>query len=90
MALGVRRFLAAAALAGLVAHGSAALAADKPAADRPARGAHMAAVEQRYGAPVTRYPAVGSPPIVRWDYPGMVVYFENDRVIHAVLVPPAS
>jgi hypothetical protein len=63
--------------------------ADHPS-DRPARGAHMAAVEQQYGQPSTRYPAVGQPPITRWDYPSMIVYFENDRVIHAVLVGPGS
>jgi hypothetical protein len=66
--------------------------ADDPAADagRPARGARMSAIEARYGAPAERYPAVGRPPITRWDYPGFVVYFENDRVIHAVLVNPAG
>jgi hypothetical protein len=55
---------------------------------RPDRGMRMQAVEAKYGAPTTRYPAVGKPPIARWDYPSMVVYFENDRVIHAVLTNP--
>ena len=55
------------------------------ATERPERGMHMNAVESRYGAPATRYPAVGQPPITRWDYPGFVVYFENDLVLHAVL-----
>jgi hypothetical protein len=66
--------------------------AGDPAVDagRPARGARMSAIEARYGAPAERYPAVGQPPITRWDYPGFVVYFENDRVIHAVLVNPAG
>jgi hypothetical protein len=49
----------------------------------------MAAVESRYGTPTARYPAVGNPPIARWEYPTMVVYFENDRVIHAVLTAAA-
>jgi len=53
--------------------------------DRPERGMKMDAVEARYGAPATRYPAVGQPPITRWDYPGFVVYFENDLVLHAVV-----
>jgi hypothetical protein len=59
-------------------------------ADRPERGMHMNAVETRYGAPATRYPAVGQPPITRWDYPGFVVYFENDLVLHAVVVTGAG
>jgi hypothetical protein len=54
-------------------------------AERPERGMKMNAVEARYGAPATRYPAVGQPPITRWDYPGFVVFFENDLVLHAVL-----
>lgn len=59
-----------------------------PSADRPERGMHMRALEARYGAPTTRYEAVGKPPITRWDYPSFIVYFEGDRVIHAVLVKP--
>jgi hypothetical protein len=51
---------------------------------RPTRGMHMSAVEQRFGAPVSRHPAVGEPPITRWDYNGFSVFFEHDRVIHAV------
>jgi hypothetical protein len=61
-------------------------AATMPAADRPERGMHMSAVEARFGAPATRYPAVGQPAITRWDYPGFVVYFENDLVLHAVVI----
>jgi len=34
--------------------------------------------------PAERHEAVGQPPITRWDYPTFSVYFENDRVIHAV------
>ena len=52
---------------------------------RPARGARMSDVEQKFGAPVTRHAAVGQPPITRWDYAGFSVFFENDRVIHAVV-----
>lgn len=51
---------------------------------RPTRGMTMAAVEARHGAPSTRTPAVGEPPIARWEYPGFTVYFEFDRVIHSV------
>jgi hypothetical protein len=44
----------------------------------------MDKVEAKFGAPSRRVPAVGEPPITRWEYPGFVVYFERDRVIHAV------
>lgn len=62
------------------------------AADHPNRGSTMAAVQGRYGEPTTRHAAVGNPPITRWDYPQFAVYFEHDRVLHAVLVrnPPAG
>lgn len=60
------------------------------AADRPTRGSTMSSVEARYGAPTTRHAAVGDPPISRWDYPQFVVFFEHDRVLHAVLVRPAG
>jgi len=52
--------------------------------ERPTRGMRMSAVEARFGAPQDRHPAVGEPPITRWDYPGFSVFFERDRVIHAV------
>ena len=51
---------------------------------RPARGLSKAQVEQRFGAPSQMVAAVGDPPISRWEYPGFVVYFEYDHVIHAV------
>ncbi len=53
--------------------------------DRPARGLSMEKVEAQYGAPSTRAPAVGQPPITRWEYPGFVVYFEHQIVLHAVV-----
>jgi len=37
------------------------------------------------GAPTTRHDTVGQPPITRWDYSGFAVFFERDRVIHAVI-----
>jgi hypothetical protein len=52
--------------------------------DRPARGLTMAAVEAKFGAPQTRHPTVGKPPITRWDYAGFSVFFEGERVIDAV------
>ncbi len=54
------------------------------AASRPTRGMTMDGVEAKFGAPTARHPAVGEPPITRWDYPGFSVYFEHQYVIHAV------
>ena len=56
------------------------------ATERPKRGSTMSTVQSRYGEPVTRHAAVGQPPITRWDYAQFAVYFENDRVLHAVIV----
>ncbi len=54
--------------------------------ERPKRGSTMQSVEQRFGQPVTRHATVGQPPITRWDYASFSVFFERDRVIHAVAV----
>jgi hypothetical protein len=54
------------------------------AAQRPKSGMTMDNVERTYGSPAERRSAVGEPPITRWDYPDFSVYFEHDRVIHAV------
>ena len=51
----------------------------------PARGMSMNEVAAKFGAPVNKVPAVGKPPISRWEYPGFVVYFEHERVIHSVV-----
>lgn len=63
--------------------------------DRPARGATMSAVEQKFGAPAQKHAAVGgcsgnanpckTPPITRWDYSGFSVFFENEHVIESVV-----
>ncbi len=50
----------------------------------PTRGMTQVRVEATYGTPQSRHAAVGDPPISRWDYAKFVVYFEYDRVIHAV------
>jgi ribonucleotide monophosphatase NagD (HAD superfamily) len=55
---------------------------------RPARGSTMQTVEAKFGAPQARHNAVGKPPITRWDYAGFSVFFENQRVIHAVATAP--
>jgi hypothetical protein len=52
---------------------------------RPLRGITQAQVEAKYGNPVSKKAAVGDPPISSWEYQNFTVYFEHDRVIHAVL-----
>jgi|SRR5688500_16148757 hypothetical protein len=64
----------------------------KPAGvETPQRGASMSAVEAKFGAPANKTGPVGSgtqtPPITKWFYPNFVVVFENDKVIHTVVVP---
>ena len=53
--------------------------------NRPTRGMTAASVESKYGTPDTKIAPVGDPPISRWEYKDMVVFFEYDRVIHAVV-----
>lgn len=50
----------------------------------PARGATRNDVLSAFGEPVARTPAVGEPPISRWEYEPFVVYFEYDNVLHTV------
>jgi hypothetical protein len=52
---------------------------------RPSRGMTQASVESKYGSPVSVNAAVGEPPISRWEYADFVVFFEYDKVIHAVV-----
>ncbi len=58
----------------------------------PSRGMTMDEVAAKFGAPVSKVPAVGTPPISRWEYQGFVVYFEANHVIHSVVPgsPPAD
>jgi hypothetical protein len=51
---------------------------------KPTRGMTQAKVEATYGSPNAKQAAVGDPPISRWDYGEFVVFFEYDKVIHAV------
>ena len=51
----------------------------------PTRGMTMDQVAGKFGAPTDKTPAVGKPPISRWQYPGFIVYFEGDHVIHSVI-----
>lgn len=51
---------------------------------RPSRGMTQASVQSKFGSPVNTRAAVGDPPISSWEYQDFVVYFEYDKVIHAV------
>ena len=53
--------------------------------DRPDRGMTTAQVESQYGKPVKKYTAIGEPPISKWTYSNITVYFEHDHVVHAVV-----
>ena len=50
----------------------------------PASGMTQESVEATYGSPNAKTASVGEPPISSWEYDGFVVFFEYDRVIHAV------
>jgi hypothetical protein len=85
-----RSLLLAAMFAGSLA-GAETIAVDSGIAVKesdvatPARGMTMDQVATKFGAPVTKVPAVGKPPISRWEYPGFIVYFEHEHVIHSVV-----
>jgi hypothetical protein len=51
----------------------------------PARGMSMDQVAAKFGEPASKVAAVGNPPISRWEYPGFIVYFEHEHVIHSVV-----
>ncbi len=62
------------------------ISVDAATADqRPRRGMSMESVEARFGTPTSRVAAIGEPPISRWEYPGFVVYFEYQHVVHAAV-----
>ncbi len=52
---------------------------------RPRNAQTKESVLTQFGEPDNRVAAVGEPPISRWEYAQFNVYFEYDRVIHAVL-----
>jgi hypothetical protein len=81
--------LAGLATADMVAvdHGIAVKESD---VNTPSRGMTMSQVASKFGEPVTKVAAVGKPPISRWEYPGFVVYFEHEHVIHSVVSGGAS
>lgn len=81
---GLAVVLSSAALADELTTPPAPTAAEQ--AHRPTRGMSMEKVEATFGAPTHRVPAVGEPPISRWEYAGFVVYFEHRLVIHSVAI----
>ena len=50
----------------------------------PQLGESRRAVLERFGLADQEHPAVGKPPITRWDYRDFSVYFEYDHVINSV------
>lgn len=61
---------------------------DVPAdVQRPQRASTMDQVKTQFGEPMDTKPAVGDPPITRWEYANFTVYFEYDRVIETVVHP---
>lgn len=50
----------------------------------PTRGESQRAVLERFGLPDEEHPAVGKPPITRWDYREFSVYFESGHVVDSV------
>lgn len=51
----------------------------------PSRGESKMQVLERFGLADEEHPAVGQPPITRWDYRAFSVYFESNRVINSVV-----
>ncbi|QOC21252.1 hypothetical protein IC757_09305 [Wenzhouxiangella sp. AB-CW3] len=58
---------------------------ERMARNLPDNGLSMSQVEQRFGEPLERRPAVGEPPITRWDYEDYSVFFEHELVIESVV-----
>lgn len=54
--------------------------------ETPQRGSSMDAVQAKFGEPSNKSGPVGSPAITKWFYPNFVVVFENDKVLHSVVV----
>ena len=60
-------------------------AADKQHLEKPRNGQTKQQVQETFGNPDKQNSAVGDPPISSWEYADYIVYFEYDRVLHAVL-----
>lgn len=52
---------------------------------RPTKGMTAQQVFNQFGKPLEEKAAIGNPPITRWIYDGLTVYFEYDHVIRAVI-----
>jgi len=76
--------IAAAVGAETLQMGTGEYAATFEQAGKPTRGMTQARVEANFGSPSAMKAAVGEPPISSWEYADFVVFFEHDRVIHAV------
>lgn len=50
----------------------------------PSRGDSKHQVLERFGLADEEHPAIGQPPITRWDYREFSVYFEGNRVLNSV------
>ena len=59
--------------------------AASPIGIMPHRGMSMEQVRQYFGKPDSTVAAIGTPTISRWHYDGFIVYFENNRVINALM-----
>lgn len=61
-----------------------------PNIQTPRNGLSMSQVRQQFGSPASEVPAVGDPPISRWEYDGFSVFFEHDLALHAVIHHPVN
>jgi hypothetical protein len=61
-----------------------------PQMQTPRNGLTMSQIRQQFGNPTTELPAVGEPPISRWEYTGYSVFFENDLALHSVVHHPVN
>ncbi|MDM3869910.1 hypothetical protein QSV34_00940 [Porticoccus sp. W117] len=59
--------------------------AEKQNIEKPRNGQTKQQVQDKFGEPQKQNGPVGDPPISSWEYSDYVVYFEHDRVLHAVL-----
>ncbi|EGG98581.1 hypothetical protein imdm_2180 [gamma proteobacterium IMCC2047] len=65
-------------------------APDMQTISRPYNGMDKADVERVFGAPYAINGPVGEPPISSWSYEKFTVYFEDNTVLHSVLVKPKT
>lgn len=52
----------------------------------PTRGMTKQQVEAQYGSPSLKVGPTGNPQIYRWDYADYSVFFENNHVLHSVVI----